>query len=79
MKWILVKESDGHRGDAGKKKVYEIVLNGNTVTVMWGKCEDAHKQQTQVKEFANAYLATEWAEEQRHAKRKKGYNLLMVA
>ena len=31
MKWILVKESDGQRGDAGKKKVYEIVLNGSTV------------------------------------------------
>lgn len=79
MKWILVKESDGQRGDAGKKKVYEIVLDGKTVTVMWGKFEEAYGKQTQVKEFPNAFLAAEWAEEQRHAKRKKGYDLLMVA
>jgi predicted DNA-binding WGR domain protein len=79
MKWILVKESDGQRGDMGKKKVYEIVLNGSTVTVMWGKFEETHKQQTLVKEFGSAYSARQWADEQRNAKRKKGYNLLMVA
>ena len=79
MKWTLVKESDGERGADGLKKFYEIDLNGSTVTVTWGRFEVDYGQQSQVKEFPTAYLATQWAEEQRHAKRKKGYNLLLVA
>ena len=79
MKWVLVKESDGERGLDGKKKSYEIVLDGRKVTVTWGKFEVAYGQQTQVKEFGSAFLANEWIEAQIHAKRKNGYNLLLVA
>jgi hypothetical protein len=43
-KWVLVKQSDGSRGQSGKKKIYEITLEGNKVTMVWGMAEKPQRQ-----------------------------------
>lgn len=44
MKWCLLKTSDGLRGARGKQKVYEVRLDGNTVTFEWGMAEMPQRQ-----------------------------------
>ena len=43
-KWCLLKASDGQRGANGKKKIYEIVLDGNVVHTSWGMAEKPNRQ-----------------------------------
>jgi predicted DNA-binding WGR domain protein len=77
-KIVLVSKSQGERGQDGKKKVYEITVNGNVVTVSWGKAEVSARQ-TQVKRFINEYHAERFASEKKWAKLEKGYEVAFTA
>lgn len=43
-KWVLIKRSDGQRGQSGKKKVYEITICGLELRCEWGMAEKPHRQ-----------------------------------
>jgi hypothetical protein len=43
-KWCLLKNSDGNRGLAGKKKIYEVTVDGTKVTYSWGMAEKSTRQ-----------------------------------
>lgn len=43
-KWCLLKNSDGDRGLAGKKKIYEVTVDGTKVTYSWGMAEKSTRQ-----------------------------------
>jgi predicted DNA-binding WGR domain protein len=77
-KIVLVSKSQGERGQDGKKKIYEITVNGNVVTVSWGKAEVSARQ-TQVKRFTNEYYAERFASEKKWAKLEKGYEVAFTA
>ena len=77
-KIVLVSKSQGERGQDGKKKVYEIAVNGSVVTVSWGKAEVSARQ-TQVKRFVSAYHADKFASEKKWAKLEKGYEVAFTA
>lgn len=79
MKWILVKKSDGDRGQNGKKKIYQVIVEGNQVLTQWGKAEEATPQAKQQKSFAFPYLASAYAFDKVEAKKAKGYELILVA
>jgi predicted DNA-binding WGR domain protein len=74
-KFILVKNSDGERGQNGKKKIYEIVQEGTRVVMMWGKAEELSKQQN-VKYFQTETQAFWFAREKNWEKQGKGYELI---
>jgi predicted DNA-binding WGR domain protein len=74
-KFILVKKSDGDRGQNGKKKIYEIVQEGTRVVMMWGKAEELSKQQN-VKYFQTETQAFWFAREKNWEKQSKGYELI---
>lgn len=69
---VLTATSQGERGNAGHKKVYEIVVDGNWVTLRWGKAEET-KRQTQRKWFNSNNFAYNFALEKKWAKVDKGY------
>lgn len=73
-KWCLLKSSDGGRGAQGKKKIYEIVVNGDTVSTVWGMAEKSLRQ-TQVKYYPSTQSARYAAMEKMQAKLDKGYVL----
>ena len=77
-KMILASRSQGERGQAGKKKIYEIVVNGNCVIVRWGKAEEDTRQ-SQTKFFQSEWAAKAFANEKKWAKIEKGYELVLVA
>lgn len=77
-KWCLVKISDGDRGALGKKKVYELVLDGNTFTATWGMAEKPSRQH-QTKVFSSPQHARYAAANQVSAKLDKGYALAYIA
>lgn len=77
-KTVLVATSDGERGQDGKKKIYEIVVEGNTVTMMWGKAEEARRQ-TKREFFANAFTAQMFATDKKWEKVNKGYTVAYTA
>ena len=77
-KFILVKKSDGERGLNGKKKIYEIVVVGQTVTLMWGKAEEARRQ-TQREWFTNAQTAQMFANSKKWEKIGRGYTVAYTA
>lgn len=73
-KFCLLKESDGARGVAGKKKVYEIIVTDNVLRCEWGMAEKLTRQSsTQV--FRSHQAAMAAANEKMWAKRAKGYEL----
>lgn len=76
-KWCLLKESDGARGDAGKKKVYEVRIAGNTVVCEWGMAEKVSRQSS-VQTFWNENAAQQQALEKVYAKIGRGYKLVFV-
>lgn len=43
-RWCLLKDSDGGRGAIGKKKMYEVVVDGNQMTTLWGMAEKPSRQ-----------------------------------
>jgi predicted DNA-binding WGR domain protein len=76
-KWALLKASDSGpmgRGQSGKKKVYEIVVDGCTVTFSWGMAEMARRQ-TQVRSFRTEQGALAAAYEKLDAKVSGGYEI----
>jgi len=79
MKWILVKKSDGNRGNAGLKKIYQVILEDDKVITQWGKAEEIAPQAKQEKTFAYSFLAKSYAREKVEAKMSKGYELVLVA
>jgi predicted DNA-binding WGR domain protein len=74
-KFILVKKSDGERGQNNKKKIYEIVQEGTRVVMMWGKAEELKKQES-TKFFATERQAYWFALEKQMEKENKGYELI---
>ncbi len=78
-KWILVKKSDGERGNAGFKKIYQVIVVDNQVITTWGKAEEVAPQGKQVKSFAFPYQANAFAYDKVEAKRTRGYELVLVA
>ena len=79
MKWILVKKSEGNRGNAGLKKIYQIILDDNKVITQWGKAEEITPQAKQEKSFTWSYQAKAYAYDKVEAKVSKGYELILVA
>lgn len=73
-KWCLLKESDGTRGIIGKKKMYEIVVDENRMTVMWGMAEKPSRQ-IKVQYFSSEQGAVYAAQQRIMDKQDKGYVL----
>lgn len=76
-KWCLLKESDGARGDAGKKKIYEVRIEGSTLRCEWGMAEKTSRQSS-VQTFYSENAAMQQALEKVYAKLDKGYKLAFV-
>jgi predicted DNA-binding WGR domain protein len=77
-KIVLVNDSEGVRGAIGKKKVYEILVEGNKVTLSWGMAEKSNRQ-TKVEWFGNANHAEAFATEKQWSKVDRGYQIAFVA
>lgn len=76
-KWALLKQSDCGpmgRGQSGKQKVYEITVDGCTVTFEWGMAE-MKRRQTQVRTFSTSQAALRAAYEKLDAKVAGGYEI----
>lgn len=76
-KWALLKASDSGpmgRGQSGKKKVYEVTLDGFTLTCSWGMAEKPQRQ-TSVKVFATEQAALSAAYEKVSSKLDRGYEV----
>lgn len=73
-RWCLLKSSDGARGDAGKKKVYEVTVTGHVLRCEWGMAEKATRQYS-VETFSSHQAALAAAYNKVYAKRGKGYEL----
>ena len=76
-KWCLLKESDGARGESGKKKVYEVRVAGNTVVCEWGMAEKVQRQSSTMS-FYSEGVAQQQALLKVYAKLDKGYKLAFV-
>lgn len=73
-KWCLLKQSDGDRGVAGKKKVYEVRVAGNLVHCEWGMAEKVSRQSS-VHRFGSEQGALRFAQEKVWSKLDKGYEV----
>lgn len=76
-KWCLLAGSDRGpmgRGQAGKKKVYEVTVDGSTLRCSWGMAEKPQRQ-TSVQVYHSSQAAMSAAYEKVYAKRDKGYAL----
>jgi predicted DNA-binding WGR domain protein len=76
-KWALFKSSDigpMGRGQAGKKKVYEITLDRCFLICSWGMAEKP-KRQTNVQVFSNEQAALVAAYDKLHSKVGSGYEI----
>ena len=76
-KWALLKASDTGpmgRGQAGKKKVYEITVSDNVVTFEWGMAELTRRQR-QVRVCRSHQAALGLAYEKLGAKTGGGYQI----
>jgi len=71
-RWCLLKDSDGGRGAIGKKKMYEIVVEGNRMTTLWGMAEKPNRQ-TKVMTYAHEQDALYAAKSRIFEKCDKGY------
>lgn len=77
-KIVLINKSTGQRGQEGKKKIYEILIDGKRVTLSWGKAEEG-KRQTKTEWFAYEWQAINFAEEKKWAKQDRGYEVAFIA
>ena len=77
-KIVLVSKSQGERGQAGKKKVYEIVIEANKVTLSWGMAEKSNRQ-TKTEWFGSNIEANWFATDKKIAKLDKGYEVAYTA
>jgi len=73
-KWCLLKQSDGARGDAGKKKVYEVRIADNVVYCEWGMAEKTSRQSSR-HIFGSAQSALRFAQEKVWSKVDRGYTV----
>ena len=77
-KWCLLKRSDGARGAAGKKKIYEISVaqRGDYYQVVceWGMAEKPARQ-TSVHTFRTGQAALFFAYEKLGSKTASGYDV----
>ena len=74
-KWSLLKQSDSGpmgRGQNGKKKVYEITVDGATLITEWGMAEMTRRQR-QMRTFSSSQAALSAAYEKLDAKVGRGY------
>jgi predicted DNA-binding WGR domain protein len=76
-KWCLLKESDGARGEAGKKKIYEVRIEGSTLRCEWGMAEKTSRQSS-VQTFYSENAAMQQALEKVYSKLDRGYKLAFV-
>lgn len=77
-KWCLVKSSDGVRGALGKKKVYELSIEGNNLVAVWGMAEKPNRQ-SQTLRFSSEQGARWAAFDKVQSKLNKGYTLAYSA
>lgn len=78
-KIVMVSNSQGERGDNGKKKVYEITLEGDLwVVLSWGMAEKSARQ-IQRKWFPNPYTRAKFVEDKKWEKIAKGYTTAYTA
>ena len=77
-KWCLVKASDGNRGALGKKKVYELSVDGNSITAVWGMAEKASRQSQTIR-FSSEQGARWAAMDKIQSKLNKGYTIAYSA
>jgi len=77
-KWCLVKSSDGDRGASGKKKVYELSVDGTSFTAVWGMAEKPNRQ-TKKLHCGGQQVALWKAREKVSEKLDKGYELAYSA
>ena len=77
-KIVLVSASTGERGQDGKKKVYEIVVDGSVVVMKWGKAEE-ERRQTKREWFTDSRFAKMFAEEKMWETVGKGYSIAFKA
>lgn len=73
-KWCLLKESDGARGASGKKKIYEVTVDGTIVRTSWGMAEKTTRQ-TETKQVYSESYARQLAFIKVQEKLDKGYQL----
>lgn len=73
-RYCLLKDSDGGRGAIGKKKMYEIVVEGNRMTTLWGMAEKPNRQ-TKIMTFSSEQGALFAAKTRIMEKQDKGYVL----
>ena len=76
-KWALLKASDSGpmgRGQSGKQKVYEVILDGTTLTCSWGMAEKTARQ-TSVRTFRTEQAAAAAAWDKVYAKQDRGYRV----
>ena len=66
------------RGQAGKKKVYEIVISDNLVSFSWGMAEKAQRQRS-VQKFPSSAHAVQAALEKKWTKVNSGYQVILDA
>lgn len=74
-KFCLLKTSDGVRGQAGKKKVYEIMISGTYLLTSWGMAEKTQRQSAK-QWFPSAAAASQAAHMKMYEKLGKGYELV---
>lgn len=74
-KFCLLKASDGTRGQAGKKKIYEVTVHGTKVTMSWGMAEKESRQ-TKTEEFYSDSYARQYGAVKVQEKMDKGYELV---
>lgn len=77
-KIVMISKSQGERGNEGKKKVYEIVVEANKVTMSWGMAEKPNRQ-TKTEWFATAIEANWFATDKKFEKVNKGYEVAYTA
>lgn len=77
-KWVLLSESDGARGENGKKKIYEIVVKDNMLFTSWGMAEKSVRASS-TKFFSSNNAAHTEAIEKLSQKLAKGYVLAFTA
>lgn len=76
-RWALLKGSEigpMGRGQAGKKKIYEVAVEGRRVTFSWGMAEKSRRQ-TKVVTYSSEQSAVFFAREKVSEKIDRGYEL----
>jgi len=79
-KWALLKSSDigpMGRGQNGKKKIYEVSVQGQTLICSWGMAEKPNRQKS-VEVFYSKQAAIAAAYSKVRSKTDRGYEVAYV-